>query len=62
MKFRREVFGLNPFCHWCDERMVLHPEPDEVEEMATIEHLKQKKDGGSDEPSNLKLVHKKCNR
>ena len=60
--FRRRVFAVNPFCHWCDERMILEPEPHEIELMATIEHLTPKSKGGSDGETNLRLVHKKCNK
>lgn len=36
--------------------------PEAVENIATIEHLRPRRLGGSDESSNLLLVHKKCNR
>ncbi len=62
MAFRKKAFGENPYCHWCDKRMILSPEPDELEEMATIEHLLPQSKGGTDAEWNLKLVHKKCNR
>lgn len=62
MAFRLKIFTENPYCHWCDKRMILNPEPDEVEEMATIEHLIPKSEGGTDEESNLRLCHKKCNK
>lgn len=62
MEFRCKAFELNPFCHWCNALMMLHPEPDELELMATIEHLKPLSAGGLDQPSNLRLVHKQCNK
>ena len=61
-KFRFETFDSNPYCHWCDERMILKPEPDEVEDMATIEHLIPISKGGPDKEWNLRLSHKRCNR
>lgn len=62
MKFRYEEFLKNPYCFHCGNRMILNPEPEEVEDMATIEHLIQPLLGGSDFPDNLRLVHKKCNK
>ncbi len=62
MKFRREEFAQNPYCYHCGDRMILCPEPDEVEDMATIEHLIPPRLGGSDFPDNFRLVHKRCNR
>lgn len=60
--FRQKVFTANPFCHWCNGLMVLEPEPGELEDMATIEHLVPRSSGGTDNESNLRLCHKRCNR
>lgn len=58
------MYAENPHCHWCGERMVLQPKPDtpEVEEMATLEHLVARSAGGSNDPVNIVLAHKRCNR
>ena len=59
---RRKMFDRNPLCYWCSRKMFLRPSKDKVAEMATIEHLRPKSIGGTDDESNLRLVHKKCNR
>lgn len=69
MLFRTKRYLHNPFCFWCGERMRLFANRINnnirhaaVEEMATIEHLQPRCDGGSDKDGNLELVHKRCNR
>ncbi len=59
---RTERYLHNPFCFWCGEWMLLFCSRGTLEEMATIEHLQPRKKSGSDEDSNLELVHKRCNR
>tara|TARA_Y100000310_G_scaffold187775_1_gene187793 strand:- start:205 stop:381 length:177 start_codon:yes stop_codon:yes gene_type:complete len=57
--------AINAGCHWCGRGMVLKPEPgnaQQAEEMATIEHLIPRSQDGSDDPGNLALAHKRCNR
>ena len=53
----RERHGDN--CHWCGKPM------DFVDKLnplsATIEHLVPKSKGGTNEQSNLRLAHRRCN-
>lgn len=53
----RGRYGDN--CHWCGKPMCF----DTKEELnsATIEHLKPRSEGGTNERSNLRLAHKRCN-
>ena len=62
MKIRRELFNINPFCYWCGKKMKLGAGFNgEMNLFATIDHLIPISKGGSDDTSNLVLVHKECN-
>lgn len=52
-------------CHWCGERMRFsegEPMVNSDQNFASIEHLVERRRGGSNDPSNLVLAHHRCNR
>lgn len=52
-------------CHWCQKPMNFeaknHASKRIDDDAPTIEHLKRKKDGGTNHLTNLALAHKVCN-
>ncbi|WP_367179785.1 HNH endonuclease [uncultured Paraglaciecola sp.] len=42
--------------------MIFKANPDNFMDMATIEHLEPISNGGTNDLSNLRLAHKRCNR
>ena len=65
MRYRECQMEINAGCYWCGRGMILvpaHGDKRQIENMATIEHLVPRSQGGGDDPGNLALAHKKCNR
>ena len=57
---RKKLFTKDPWCWWCRKLLTLHPK--NHAEVATIEHLKPLRDGGTDDEYNLALTHSVCNK
>lgn len=53
----RELYG--DCCHWCGG--VMDFSGIDYDECATLEHLVPRSEGGTNERSNLRLAHKRCN-
>ncbi len=51
-------------CALCGGMMHIHQDDIErdLEFMATVDHIKRLRDGGSSELANLRAVHKRCNQ
>lgn len=58
-RVRFQLYKTCPYCSVCGGLMSLRPE--DREDLATLEHIRPRRDGGGDEICNLKLVHKRCN-
>lgn len=48
-------------CCWCGHKMTIAAKGSMRQDYATFEHITPKADGGTDDRSNLKLAHRKCN-
>ncbi len=59
-RYLRKRYGER--CHWCGGRMDFKLAKGNFQDMATIEHLVPMSFGGSNDLSNLRLAHKRCNR
>lgn len=59
-KIRSLLFKQNPLCFHCGLKMSLR-HSNNRENLATLEHIIPRRDGGDDEMDNLALVHKRCN-
>ena len=55
----REAYG--DFCHWCARRMIFESAFRGHDLYATIEHLIERRAGGTNDWENLRLAHRKCN-
>ena len=57
---RLSIFDRDgPWCHWCDR--ILSAWDSGRGDAMTIDHIKRRRDGGSDEPANLVLACWTCN-